>query len=220
MKPIADETNLIPDYSALAKQLLHLIVLAHNLRPDRISEANVYKLVCHSFAILMEASVLDSDFWTVVKEQARFGQLLSSLLLDEPRQPIRKGISDNIAVECSPSALLKKSGKLQVDSAQGPGQMDPEHSVRIDILATIWESFLQNFPQTVDHVHQCQEFFEIAHSVFHSVVEKSPNDHVLSEYLKQWSDIMLSHQTEEVHLDEHTPVTRANLFTVRRARAY
>ncbi|KAG2411729.1 hypothetical protein HFD88_009285 [Aspergillus terreus] len=197
VKPIADETNLIPDYSALAKQLLHLIVLAHNLHPDRISEANVYKLICHSFAILMEASVLDSDFWTVVKEQARFGQLLSSLLLDEPRQPIRKGISDNIAVECSPSALLKKSGKLQVDSAQGPGQMDPEHSVRIDILATIWESFLQNFPQTVDHVHQCQEFFEIAHSVFHSVVEKSPNDHVLSEYLKQWSDIMLSHQTEE-----------------------
>lgn len=220
MKPIADETSLIPNYSALAQELLHLIGLAHNLHPGHVSEGNIYKLICHSFAILMEASVLDSDFWAVVKEKARFGQLLFSLLLDEPRQLIRKGISDNIAVVCSPSALLKKSGKLQVDSAQGSDQMGPEHSVRIDILATIWESFLQNFPQSVGHVHQCREFFDIAHSVFHSVVEKSPNDHVLSEYLKQWSDIMLSHQTEEVCPHEYTAVTRANSSIVRRARTY
>ncbi|KAL4889224.1 hypothetical protein BDV59DRAFT_187150 [Aspergillus ambiguus] len=197
VKPMTDETHLISDCSALAQQLLHLIMLGHNLRTTRIPEASIYKLTCHSFAILMEASVFIPDFWTVVKEKTQFDQLLFSLLLDEVRQPIRKGISENIAVACRPSKLLKKSGKLQMNSAKEPDHTSPEHSIRIDILATIWDAFLQIFPQTVGYVHQSQEFFEISHVVFHSVVEKSPNDHVLSEYLKQWSNIMLTHHTEE-----------------------
>ncbi|KAE8348923.1 hypothetical protein BDV28DRAFT_73623 [Aspergillus coremiiformis] len=193
--PLAGDTSLIPDPTALVQQLLHLMETGRFLSSGHLSELGIHKLICNSFAIITEGSVRDPEFWAVIKRQAKFDQLLFSLLLDEARQPIRKGISENIAVVCSPSKLLKKPGK-----SEAPGQREAiasENPARIDILATIWEAFVQNFPRTLDCVRQCQEFFEIAHLVFHSVAEKSPRDLMLSEYLKQWSAVMLKHQTEE-----------------------
>ncbi|KAE8149454.1 hypothetical protein BDV25DRAFT_156255 [Aspergillus avenaceus] len=193
--PVADDTSLVPEPSAVVRQLLKLMDVGRHLSNSNLSELGVQKLVCHSFAILTEGSLRDTGFWTVIKQQAQFGQLLFSLLLDENRQPIRKSISENIAVACSPSKMLKKSGK--VESAEQREAASSENPTRIDILATIWDSFVQNFPRSLDYVQQCQEFFEIAHLVFHAVAEKSPRDLILSEYLKQWSTIMLKHQTEE-----------------------
>ncbi|KAK6813470.1 hypothetical protein RU639_011204 [Aspergillus parasiticus] len=193
--PLAGDTVSIPDSTALVRQLLHLMDVGRYSATGHLSELGIHKLICNSFAIMIEGSVRDPEFWTVIKQQAKFDQLLFSLLLEEERQPIRKGISENIAVACSPSKLLKKTGKPEV-----PEQREittSENPVRIDILATIWEAFLQNFPRTLGCVQQSQEFFEIAHLVFQSVAEKSPRDLMLSEYLKQWSAILLNHQTEE-----------------------
>ncbi|KAE8383353.1 hypothetical protein BDV26DRAFT_137686 [Aspergillus bertholletiae] len=193
--PLASDNSLIPDSTALVQLLLHLIGVGRHSSTDHLSELGIHKLICNSFAIMIEGSVRDAEFWAVIKQQVKFDQLLFSLLLDEGRQPIRKGISENIAVACSPSKLLKKAGKSEV-SEQREATIS-ESPVRIDILATIWEAFVQNFPRTLSCVQQSQEFFEIAHLVFHSVAEKSPRDLMLSEYLKQWSAIMLNHQTEE-----------------------
>ncbi|KAF7594517.1 hypothetical protein BBP40_008964 [Aspergillus hancockii] len=193
--PLAGDVSPVPDSTALVRQLLHFMEVGRNLSTAHLPELGIHKLICNAFAILTEGSVRDSEFWAVIKQQAKFDQLLFSLLLDEDRQPIRKGISENIAVACSPAKLLKKPGKSEI-SGQAEAKAC-ESPARIDILATIWEAFVQNFPQTLDCVHQSQEFFEIAHLVFHSVAEKSPRDLMLSEYLKQWSAIMLNHQTEE-----------------------
>lgn len=196
--PIVDGNPLVPDCSALVQQLVRLMEFARHLPTTNTPESSIYKLICHSFAILIEGSIRDPDFWAVVKQSIQFDQFLFSLLLDEPRQPIRKGISENISIACSPSALFKKAGKTLQQEGQGLSQVGSKDSVRIDILAVIWDAFLQNFPKTVSYVQQSHEFFEISHVVFHSVVDKSPSDHTLSEYLKQWSSIMLSHRTEEV----------------------
>jgi ubiquitin carboxyl-terminal hydrolase 34 len=193
--PLAGDAFLVPDSTALVRQLLYFIKVGRHLFTAHLSELGIHKLICNSFAILTEGSVRDSEFWAVIKQQANFDQLLFSLLLDEGRQPIRKGISENIAVACSPTKLLKKPGKSETSEQQEAAAY--ENPARIDILATIWAAFVQNFPQTLDCVQQSQEFFEIAHLVFHSVAEKSPRDLMLSEYLKQWSAIMLNHQTEE-----------------------
>ncbi|KAF9893427.1 hypothetical protein FE257_010739 [Aspergillus nanangensis] len=188
----------IPNSTSLVRQLINILEVARTLHPTYISENSIFKLICHSFAILTEGSTTDPDFWAVVKQETQFDQLLFSLLLDEPRQPIRKGISENIAVACSPSALLKKADKSIVPGAsESLESLNSDQSARIDILATIWDAFLQNFPRTPDFVHQSQEFFEIAHIMFQSVSEKSPSDEILSKYLHQWSGIILSHQTEE-----------------------
>ncbi|KAE8407660.1 hypothetical protein BDV37DRAFT_5930 [Aspergillus pseudonomiae] len=196
VKPaLAGDTALIPDSTALVRQLLHLMEVGRRSSTGRLSELGIHKLICNSFAIMIEGSVRDPEFWAVLKQEAKFDQLLFSLLLDQDRQPIRKGISENIAVACSPSKLLKKTGKPEVPEQRQA--TTSENPVRIDILATIWEAFVQNFPRTLGCVQQSQEFFEIAHLVFQSVAEKSPRDLMLSEYLKQWSAILLKHQTEE-----------------------
>ncbi|KAE8393246.1 hypothetical protein BDV23DRAFT_149795 [Aspergillus alliaceus] len=193
--PLTSDASLVPDSTALVRQLLHLMEVGRHLSPGYLSELGIHKLICNSFAIMTEGAVRDPEFWTVIKQQTQFDHLLFSLLLEEGRQPIRKGISENIAVACSPSKLLKKPGKSETPELRAATAS--ENPARIDILATIWEAFVENFPRTLECVQQSQEFFDIAHLVFHSVAEKSPRDLMLSDYLKQWSTIMLNHQTEE-----------------------
>ncbi|RAL15100.1 putative ubiquitin C-terminal hydrolase [Aspergillus homomorphus CBS 101889] len=191
------DAPLISDAPALSKKLLECIDIARK-QPPQISEPSLFKLICHSFAILTEGSVRDFNFWSAVKQCTQFDTLLVSLLLDEYRQPIRKGIAENIAVVCSPSMLLKKQAKpARTELAESSDTSDFENPVRLDILATIWDAFTKIFPRTLDHASRSHEFFEVAYLIFRSVAEKSPQDLVFSQYLKQWSQIMLLHKTEE-----------------------
>ncbi|PYH95762.1 ubiquitin hydrolase [Aspergillus ellipticus CBS 707.79] len=195
----SNESSVIPESVALAQQLFHFMKVARHLPASHLPETGMAKLICNSFAVLTEGSVRDLEFWEAIKRQAQFDGLLKSLLLDEHRQSIRKGIAENIAVACNTSKLLRKPSKSVSSETQETrgSSAPPEEPVRIDILATIWEAFVKTFPVTLDYAHQSQEFFEIANLVFRSVAEKSPQDLVFSEYLKQWSTIMLRHQTEE-----------------------
>ncbi|KAA8652357.1 putative ubiquitin C-terminal hydrolase [Aspergillus tanneri] len=196
--PPSDNSMSIPNSESLVKQVLHFIDAGQHLLASQMLEDDVKKLICHSFAILTEGSVRDQKFWSMVKQHVQFPQLMFSLLLEESLPAIRKGISENIATVCSPSRFLKKGGKC-VDT-EGPEMREdsiPEHPARIDILATIWDAFVQNFTHTLGYVRQSQEFFEIAHLVFRSVAERSPHDLIFNEYLKQWSGIMFRHRSEE-----------------------
>ncbi|PYH45847.1 putative ubiquitin C-terminal hydrolase [Aspergillus saccharolyticus JOP 1030-1] len=194
----ASDVPLISDASALAQKILHCIDISRRLPSDRIPQASVFKLICHSFAVLTEGSVRDLNFWNAVKRFADFDALLVSLLLDESRQPIRKGIAENISVVCSPSSLRKKqSTPACTDTQDLLDASDFENPIRMDILATIWDALVKTFPKTLDHAPHSHEFFEVAYLVFRSVAEKSPQDLVFSQYLKQWSQIMLRHNTEE-----------------------
>lgn len=188
-----DDSSVISDPVPLVKQLVHFMDVGRHIPSTHLTEAGIQKLICNSFAVLTEGSVRDHGFWNVVKQQTEFDQLLFSLLLDESRQPIRKEISENIALVCTPVKLLRKtegSGEQQSTSPEIPAQ--------VDILGTIWEAFVQILPQTLDHAHKSQEFFEVVLLVFRSVAEKPSRELRFDEYLKQWSTIMLGHQTQEV----------------------
>ncbi|KAL2872647.1 putative ubiquitin C-terminal hydrolase [Aspergillus lucknowensis] len=197
--PVAGELPLIPNPAVLVAQLLRLMDAGQNLSLAPHLELGRQKLVCHAFSILVEGSFRDPSFWATVKEQIKFDQLIFSLLLGEWCQPIRKGIAETIALVCSSSKHLKKMKPPASDSeAQLAGAAAAsENPVRIDMLATIWDALVLTFPRVLDFSAQSQEFFEIAHSVFSSVAERSPHDLIFSEYLKQWSDIMLRHRTTE-----------------------
>lgn len=73
-----------------------------------------------------------------------------------------------------------------------------ENPLRIDMLAAIWSSVVRVIPKALEHVSQSEEFFVAALWMFRSVAERSPRDIIFSEYLKQWSDVLLDHKTEEV----------------------
>lgn len=188
-----EDSSVITDTTPLVKQLLHFMDVGRHVPSTCLTEAGVQKLICNSFAVLIEGSMRDHGFWNAVKQQTQFDQLLFSLLLDESRQPIRKEISENIALVCTPMKLLQKT--------EDPGDQQstaPENSAKVDIIGTIWEAFVQILPDTLNHAHKSQEFFQVALLVFHSVVENPSRELKYDEYLKQWSTVMLGHQTQEV----------------------
>ncbi|KAL6232934.1 hypothetical protein BDW75DRAFT_216372 [Aspergillus navahoensis] len=195
--PMSGDVPIIPNATALVAQLIRILEVGQGLRTAQISEFTIQRLVCCIFAIFLEGSLRDAGFWNATKQQIKFNQLFLSLLIQESRQPIRKGISDIIFLICSPSKQFKKP-KLPASQAQEAREVAlSENPTRIDILATIWDAFICTFSRVLEFPTQSQEFFEAAYIVFTSVAEKSPRDSIFSEYLKQWSSIMLSHRTNE-----------------------
>ena len=53
-------------------------------------------------------------------------------------------------------------------------------------------------PQTVQHLHETEQFFEIAVEVFRSLDEEYQEELPLATYLQDWSDLLLSYQHDEV----------------------
>lgn len=192
VRPV-DDSSLVIDPVLLVQQLLNLMDVGRHVPATHLSAADIQKLICNSFAVLTEGSVRDEKFWHTVKQQTEFDRLLYSLLLEERRQPIRKEISENIALVCTPSKLLQRPD----ESANGQATT-LENSTKVDIIGSVWEAFARTLPQTPNHAHQSQEFFEVALLAFHSVAEQPSSNIDFGEYLKQWSNIMLSHRTEEV----------------------
>ncbi|OJJ50521.1 hypothetical protein ASPZODRAFT_148016 [Penicilliopsis zonata CBS 506.65] len=193
--PVSVDQGIVSDPTPLVQRLLTFIETGRRLSVTSPSATGTQKLICNSFAILVEGSVRDNTFWRTVKQNTQLDDLIFMLLLDEPNWAIRKEIAENIAMICGPSNLGKKSGKVQDEDVQNSAVVD--NPTRIDILAAIWEAFVGTFPKTSGYAPQSREFFEVALSVFRSVAEKSPGDIIFGEYLKTWSGIMLSHRTEE-----------------------
>jgi ubiquitin carboxyl-terminal hydrolase 34 len=171
--------------------------VGQHLPATHLSEAGIQKLICNSLSVLVEASVHDHSFWNAIKQHVQLKQLLISSLLDQTCQGVRKEIAETIIVACSPSQPLKDSGKSSDDGPQMRIAL-PEDPLKMDILSTVWDAFVQALPHATAYPYQSREFFEVALLVFHSIAEKSPHDLKFGEYLSQWSGIMLSHRTDEV----------------------
>jgi ubiquitin carboxyl-terminal hydrolase 34 len=154
----------------LVKQLLNFMELARNSTTSQLTEASIQKLICHSFAVLIEASVHDHSFWDITKQHAQFDHLILSLLLEEKQQSIRREIADNIKVVCGPSKSQKKAPRPEAGDADGTKQS--ENPTTLDIIAIIWDALLHNMRRTVEYADQSREFFAVALAVFRSVAER------------------------------------------------
>ncbi|KAJ5898508.1 hypothetical protein N7504_008796 [Penicillium tannophilum] len=193
--PEDDSVALIMDPAPFAQRLLSLIEIARSLTASPVIAPGLHKLICSSFAFLIEGSVRDYKIWETVKQHAQFDHLMRELLLKESRQAIRNDVAERIKMICQPSKFLKQSVKMFGDDLQA--QDSAESPTRIDMLATIWNALVQTIPQTPDYATQSAEFFRVALWVFRSVAEKSPRDVIISHYLREWTEIMFRHQTEE-----------------------
>ncbi|KAJ5151117.1 uncharacterized protein N7482_010369 [Penicillium canariense] len=192
----SNETLVASEPAFLVKRLLYLIEISRSVTENPLlNMSNIQKLMCSSFAVLIEASIRDQGFWTAVKHEAQLSLLIKALLLEESRQPIRSDVSERIKMTCSVSKLLKESSKISNGDLSTVSNTDSP--ARIDMLATIWNAFVETIPMTPDHATQSAEFFRVALWVFRSVAEKSPQDIIFNQYLRQWSEVMLRHKTEE-----------------------
>lgn len=179
---------------SLVRRVLELLEIGRTGPTDPPAGTCAQSLVCNSFAVLVEGSLRDINVWNAVKQHAQFDGLILSLLLEEKRKPIRTDILERLKIICGPLKPFKLS--MQKLDTESPAAENPN---RIDMLATLWSSFLQVIPKTLEHVPQSEEFFNAALWMFRVVAQKSPRDLIFNEYLQQWSAVMLTHQTEEVY---------------------
>ncbi|KAJ5088051.1 hypothetical protein N7456_011667 [Penicillium angulare] len=190
-----DDSPLIKNAASFVQHILTLIDTVRSIPATPTTASCTQKLICTSFAVIVEGSVRDYKFWEAVKEHGQFDQLINGLLLKECRETIRNDVCERLKSICSPSKFHKQSAKLAEEGVQP--QTSAESPARIDMLATIWNSLAQSMPDCLQYSTHSAEFFKVAIWVFRFVAEKSPRDIIFSRYLKEWSDIMLRHKTEE-----------------------
>lgn len=194
-RPTNDDDELIREPTPLIKRLLGLIEMARSASMSSPNDPSP-KLICSSFAVLVQGSMCENNFWNAVKQEVQFDKLISALLLQESRQLVRNDVSERIKLISSPSKRSKQQEKPVGEEMET--ESPAESPTRIDMLATVWSAFVQNIPQTPEYASQSAEFFKVALWLFRSVAEKSPRDVVFSDYLIRWSEVMFSHRTEEV----------------------
>lgn len=59
-------------------------------------------LTCRCFATILEASLHSNIVWTSFKNRPDVSGLMRSLLLDNPRPGVRKGVADAVTGVCGP----------------------------------------------------------------------------------------------------------------------
>lgn len=193
----SEDAELLRNPTPLITRLLSLIGMARSAPMGSPNDTS-RRLICYSFAVLVEGSLCASNFWNATKQQARFEQLILGLLLEERRQPVRNEAAERIKMVCGPPKQPKQLEKTVNEETQT--EAPAETPARIDMLATVWNAFVQTIPQAPKYANQSAEFFRVAPWVFRSVAEKSPRDVMFSVYLRQWSKVMFSHRTDEVSL--------------------
>lgn len=194
-QPTNDGAELIREPTPLVKRLSCLIEMArsaHLTSPNDPSK----NLLCAAFAVLIQGSMCDGAFWNAVRQGVQFDQWTFALLLEESRQAVRNEISERIKLISNPAKKPK-----QVEKPAGQ-EMDTEFPAdaptRIEMLATVWNAFVQTIPLAPEYASQSAEFFKVALWLFRSVADKSPRDAIFNDYLTRWSEVMFSHRTEEV----------------------
>ncbi|KAK2791273.1 hypothetical protein FQN52_004949 [Onygenales sp. PD_12] len=182
--------------SDLATCFLSLISLSQTLSSTQLSESSIQKLISNSFAVIIEASMHDNRVWDAVKQNTQIEDLMSTLLLKETRQGIRKGVAEIIFSTCGTSPSQKRCFKGSQAKGGAIGAKVPT-ATTIHIVATLWKSMSALFPESIHYAQSSQEFFDIALVLFQTVSDLSPEDLIFGEYLSQWGTILLSHRTHE-----------------------
>lgn len=194
-RPVNESSVLIDNSAPFAKRLLDILESTRLSVPNPDTALLLHKVICNSFALLIEGSIRDAEFWDAVKQQTQFAVIINALVLEDTRQGVRNDVSERIKIVCTPS----KSPKKVANALEAPQPFSSaEAPARIDMLATIWDALVQVIPSTPDFASQSSEFFKVALWVFQSVTEKSPKDMMFSHYLRQWSEVMFRHRTKEV----------------------
>jgi ubiquitin carboxyl-terminal hydrolase 34 len=190
----SDDAALVQDPIKVVKRLLEFIQMAHSAPTLPFSTLN-QKLIRFPFALLIDGSTRDEKFWKAVKQEAHFDQLIQSLLLNESRQSVRIDVAERIKMTCGPLKSQKQPPKTNEQSQE---EAPADNATRMDMLANVWDAFLKTIPKAPEYASQSAEFFTVALWIFRSVAEKSPTDMIFSQYLREWSLVMLEHRTQEV----------------------
>ncbi|KAI9737096.1 MAG: hypothetical protein M1834_000686 [Cirrosporium novae-zelandiae] len=153
-------------------------------------------LVCQSFECIIELCIQSPTIWKLFQQESDLTKILKSLLLDEQRSNIRRGIAAVTASICC---------RLEIKSGAG---FD-------DFLFTFWQSMLSIIPETTHHFDSSAETLEIAHVVFSAIGDRFQDNLPLQDYFSQWSSLLLSynhHESVGMERVDHIVLGLANLL--------
>ena len=74
----------------------------------------------------------------------------------------------------------------------------PTETTSQDFVQFFWENMLALIPETVQHRHDTEQFFDIALDVFRSLDQDFHEGLPLETYLQDWSNLLLNYQHHEV----------------------
>ncbi|CAG7920692.1 unnamed protein product [Penicillium olsonii] len=194
--PSDADSAIVQSPQDVVPRVLSFIEIGRDNKFGHQTIASANSLVCYSFAVLAEGSLRDQNIWDTVKQHVEFDVLIESLLLDESQREVRREILERLKIISGPSKLQE----TEKESANGVNPV--ENPIRIDMLATIWSSIVNIIPKARGFVGQSEEFFTAALFIFRSVAQRSPRDVMFSQYIKQWTAVLLEHNTAEVS-DKH-----------------
>ncbi|KAK2743058.1 hypothetical protein FQN57_005014 [Myotisia sp. PD_48] len=187
---------LFTNPSDLISLLVDLLSLDCNDPSLPLEDVNLHRLVSGAFATLVEASMHDSQVWNTLKNNTPIQDLLSKLLLSQPKQSIRKEIAEILFTICGTSPLQKQYWKnLSATDIRASGGLSTP--IGVDMVSTLWTSLSSLLPRTVEYPRLSQEFFEVSLVIFQTVAKLSPNDMPYTEYLRTWGENLCNYRSKE-----------------------
>lgn len=176
-EPMPTEAGLsvFPNPLALLKRLQSMIPEA--LSVFNSPEADFLAINC--FAALLKASLCSGTFWKYLKDADACSTLLRRLLLDEPKWQTRVRVAEWVKSICRSLSA----------SQTAPAE---------NFNSYLWENTAKVVPHCLQYKNTAsQQFFEVATLLFRSTGDAYYGISDVSNYVHDWSGLLLEHEHEE-----------------------
>ncbi|KAI1997922.1 hypothetical protein LOZ51_002594 [Ophidiomyces ophidiicola] len=159
------------------------------------TDSTVPQLISNSVAVLLEASMHDRRVWDAFRDSARMEDIILSLLLQDPRLTLRQSIAGIIFTLCGMSTSQKQA--LKVYSKDSRISHKLETTTGTEVIRTLWNCLNSLIPRITEFPQSSQQFFEVSLVVFQTIGTLSPGTLPFEDYLRQWGEVLLCHQSHE-----------------------
>ncbi|KAI9853016.1 MAG: hypothetical protein M1838_002795 [Thelocarpon superellum] len=177
-EPVADVTSAayFPDPAGTVGCLVDVVKATRVPRAWSPPEAKT--LTCDSFAVILEASLHSAQVWTAFTTRPDTTELVQHLMLDDFRVPVRERTGQIIASFCK---VLPMPAKVTAR----------------EFAAFFWQLLSAILPQATGKQASSQQLFDAALAVFRAVGESGRDVLKLSQYVREWGQLLIEHHHDE-----------------------
>ncbi|KAL9131097.1 MAG: hypothetical protein Q9217_000859 [Psora testacea] len=171
---IQEAAPLLPEPEFLIDRCISLISEASTVSAN--VEAD--KLVFGSFSVILEASLLSPECWSVFKNTGMVPWLLKRLLLEQPKDSNRQVTAKTIRNIC------RRSSDILIPLPN-------------DFIAFLWKCIDTVIPQSTSYGGNSEQFFDVASMLLGSLTQVEQESLDIARYVQEWSSLLLRHSHTE-----------------------
>ncbi|KAK6341253.1 Ubiquitin carboxyl-terminal hydrolase 34 [Orbilia brochopaga] len=144
------------------------------------------KVCIRAFRALLAICIQDSVGLDLVVSDGRFPALLRSFLLEDPREYMRKEVSDAVVLACHDACTLRN-----IDESAGASPH------RAELALHIWKALYDLIPHTLERAPQSLMAFEATSEVFGMISRFDHANVKPALYFSDWCGLLLKHRCQE-----------------------